>query len=64
MDTGRPVFPQNIRRELAAIPRVSPPLHYHSLVVELGRSVTRYREFVLFHSERVYPEYLIAYQRV
>ena len=64
MDTGRPVFPQNIRRELAAIPGVSPPLHYHSLVVELGRSVTRYREFVLFHSERVYPEYLIAYQRV
>ena len=23
----------------------------------------RYREFIVFHSEYIYPEYLVAYQR-
>ena len=33
------------------------------LLVEFGPRVKRFREFVTFHSEYVYPEYVIAYQR-
>ena len=62
IDTGQPVFPIAFR-ELAAIPNMTPPMWYHSLVAELGRSLQRYREFVIFHNERVLPQYLIAYQR-
>lgn len=47
---------------------------HHSLVVEKfdsaggtkvvpSRAVTRFREFVVFQGDRVYPEYLIAYKR-
>ena len=38
-------------------------MFHHSLIAELGSSIGRFREFVLFHGEYVYPEYLIAYQR-
>jgi hypothetical protein len=36
---------------------------HHSLIAELGPAIVRYREFVLFHSEYVRIEYLIAYHR-
>lgn len=51
-------------RELAYIPGTDPPLHYHSLLAEVGGSIARYREVVQFHDTRLYPEYLLAYQRV
>ena len=35
---------------------------YH--IVKTGGTSLRHREFVTFHSERTYPEYLVAYQRV
>ena len=37
---------------------------YHSLVAELGDTIGRFREFVVFHREYVYPEYVVAYRRV
>merc|ERR1712232_400142 len=50
-------------RELTFIPKTSPPLLHHSLLVEVGGRIARYREFILFHGDRIYPEYLVAYQR-
>ncbi len=32
-------------------------------VVEVGAAVKRFREFVIFHSDRILPIYLVAYQR-
>jgi hypothetical protein len=46
------------------VPGCEPPaLHYHSLLAELGGSIRRYREFVIFHGDHVYPEYVVAYRR-
>lgn len=61
METGERLFPLSFR-ELAHIPKLSPPKNYHSLIVERGQGL-RYREFILFHGEYVYPEYLLAYHR-
>ena len=61
-DTGAALFPVSFR-ELTAIPGVSPPVMYHSLIAGLGGSLARYREFILFHGEYVCPQYLLAYQR-
>ena len=62
MDGGGSVFtPGN--RELVAVPRVFPSVHYHSLLAETGVRIDRYREFIVFHGEYLYPEYVIAYQR-
>ena len=52
MDTGERLFPINFR-ELATVPGVSPTVFHHSLVAELGRSLDRYREFVVYHREQV-----------
>lgn len=50
--------------QLATVPGVSPPVHYHSLLAD-GISVgMRYREFIVFHQEFIYPEYLVAYHRL
>lgn len=62
MDGVGTVFPVSFR-ELAAVPGVSPPVHHHALVAELGHHIDRFREFIVFHSEYIYPEYLMAYQR-
>jgi len=51
------------RRELGDIPGVDPPVAHHSLVVETGKAVKRYREIVVFHSDRLVSDYLIAYRR-
>jgi len=56
-DGGRPVFPV-VYGELATVPDVSPPMHYHSLI---GSGTLR--EFIVFHNEYVSVEYLIAYKR-
>ena len=47
-------------RELARVQGTDPPVHYHSL---LGLAFPRYREFITFHSEYIYPEYILAYHR-
>jgi hypothetical protein len=60
---GNSVFASDQKRELATVPGASPPVHYHSLVAELGGSIQRYREFISFRSEYTYPEYLLAYRR-
>jgi Poly(ADP-ribose) polymerase catalytic domain len=62
MDTGAPIFPVNFR-ELSAVPGVTPPFFHHTLIAELGKKIERYRELVLFHSENVHIDYVIAYHR-
>jgi hypothetical protein len=62
MDTGAPIFPDSYR-ELSAVPGVMPPIFHHSLIAELGQVLERYREFVLFHSEYVHIDYVLAYHR-
>jgi len=61
---SRQVFAAADRRELAEIPGMDPPLRFHSLVVELGGKVSRFREFVHFNSARFNVEYLVAYRRL
>jgi len=50
-------------RELAMIAGSDPPSIHHSLLAETGKRIARFREFVLFHGDRIYPEYLVAYTR-
>jgi len=52
------------RRELCNIPNTDPPTPYHSLFAEGTRVKYRFNEYVVFHSDLTYPEYLLAYQRV
>lgn len=61
-DSSHPIFPISAR-ELAAVPNITPPVHYHSLLADVIASGKRYREVIVFHSEQIYPEYLVAYQR-
>jgi len=51
------------QKELATIAGSNPPILHHSLLAETGERIKRYREFILFHGNRLYPEYLVAYQR-
>jgi hypothetical protein len=62
VDDGSAVFPISFR-ELAAVPDVTPPVHYHTLLADVLGTGARYREVIVFHSERIYPEYVLAYQR-
>lgn len=65
LSTSSPIWARTSeKRELAAIPGTSPPVPYHSLVVEVGTRIKRFREILVCHSARIYPEYLIAYRRV
>ena len=66
------VFEAETARELVNVPasekhsasgQAPPGFNYHSLVVETGGAVKRFREFVVFHREYVYPEFVVAYQR-
>ena len=59
-DTGDPLWAHE-DRVLAQIP--NSPFHYHSLVAETGNAIKRHREFIVFKGARVYPEYILAYQR-
>lgn len=62
---GFPIFARGAgRRELAPIPGTHGGGElFHSLLVEVGGKVKRHREFVFFHSDRVYVEYLLAFTR-
>ena len=42
------------------MPNTEPPTPYHSL---MASGVYRYTEYVVFHSDLTYPEYLLAFQR-
>ena len=50
-------------RELANIPNHDRP--YNSLFAAAGAGITRFRynEYVVFHSDQTYPEYVLAYHR-
>eukprot|EP00913_Durusdinium_trenchii_P032687 g30596.t1 len=61
LDEGRSIWSTPEKRELSAIPGHDAP--HHSLQVEVGGKVQRHREYVLTHSDRIYPEYLLAYSR-
>jgi hypothetical protein len=58
------VFPKGFR-ELAPVPGSS-AIYHHSLLADVvGPPINaRYREVIVFHSDYVYPEYVIAYQRI
>uniref|UniRef100_A0A0G4F879 Poly [ADP-ribose] polymerase n=1 Tax=Chromera velia CCMP2878 TaxID=1169474 RepID=A0A0G4F879_9ALVE len=63
---GKEIFSNaGSKHELTVIPGSDPPTEFHSLIAEAGSDcrVARFREFVQFHSDRIYPEYLIAYTR-
>ena len=64
-------------RELALIPGLDTPTHFHSEIAEVdpkyavgdthaepGGSKLRFREFVIFRPTLLYPEYLVVYRRV
>jgi hypothetical protein len=59
---GEQIFPVTTR-ELGPIAGTTPKILHHGLVVEKSGNF-RYREFVTFHGDYVYPEYLLAYRRV
>ncbi|CAE7478413.1 Tnks [Symbiodinium natans] len=59
---GRSIWSSH-QRELALIPSSNPPVLHHSLLAETGGVIARYREFMVFHGSRIYPEYLVAYMR-
>jgi len=65
---GMSLYSSSEKRELAAIPGSHPPIAYHSLVVQAGPksegfAVTRHREFLIFNSNHIVEEYIVAYQR-
>ena len=62
---GKKVFPIS-PRELGTIPGVTPATLFHGLIVEDHKPPTnlRFREFLVFHGEYAYPEYMLAYRRV
>lgn len=58
------VFASDSARELAPLPGTEDqPICYHSLLVETGGAVLRFREFVVFHGDYIYPEFVVAYKR-
>eukprot|EP00929_Paragymnodinium_shiwhaense_P062380 TRINITY_DN31148_c0_g1_i9.p1 TRINITY_DN31148_c0_g1~~TRINITY_DN31148_c0_g1_i9.p1 ORF type:complete len:603 (+),score=61.55 TRINITY_DN31148_c0_g1_i9:132-1940(+) len=69
--TGKPLWiDHSDRPELCSVPHATPPHPYHSLVMEAdpsgrkgGYMLDRYREMVIYHGERVYPQFLVAYER-
>jgi hypothetical protein len=60
--SGRSIWSSQ-NRELSIIDGSSPPVIHHSLLAEIGGRISRFREFIVFHGDRIYPEYLIAYKR-
>eukprot|EP01062_Namystynia_karyoxenos_P052152 TRINITY_DN4145_c0_g1_i1.p1 TRINITY_DN4145_c0_g1~~TRINITY_DN4145_c0_g1_i1.p1 ORF type:complete len:1567 (+),score=366.41 TRINITY_DN4145_c0_g1_i1:74-4702(+) len=61
---GGPLWATSDRRELEYTPGTGADRkRYTSLLVDVGGRLVRYREFVVFDGQRVYPEYLLAYRR-
>ena len=62
--TDDKLFATRRRKQLGEIAGCKEPkVPYHSLLVELGDEIARFREVVVFDGARVYPEYLVAYSR-
>lgn len=60
--------PRGPRAELARVPDEylkadADVVRHNSLVVELGHTIRRFREFVVCHGVQVLPEFLVAYHR-
>jgi hypothetical protein len=49
--------------ELTEIDGTTPGIRYHGMVAETGIRIKRHREFLQYHSNRIYPTYLVAYKR-
>jgi hypothetical protein len=63
--TDDKLFATPRRKQLGEIAGCTEPkVPYHSLLVELGGKIARFREVVVFDGARVYPEYLLAYSRL
>lgn len=62
---GGALFATPNKRELVAVPGISPPVMHHSLFAEASPNgpIAQHSEFVVFHGEYAYPEYLLAYYR-
>lgn len=59
-----PIFVSSEKRMLCNIPGSQPAIPYHSLIGSgVQHGPLRFREFIMFESSRVYPEYLLAYMR-
>ena len=52
-------------KELAqVIEHMEPPVHFHGMAVHTSPDgLQRHREFLQYHQDRIYPEYLLAYHR-
>eukprot|EP00933_Yihiella_yeosuensis_P067156 TRINITY_DN7180_c3_g1_i1.p1 TRINITY_DN7180_c3_g1~~TRINITY_DN7180_c3_g1_i1.p1 ORF type:complete len:205 (+),score=29.06 TRINITY_DN7180_c3_g1_i1:23-616(+) len=57
-----PLYRSSEKRELAQIPGTS-DISYHSLIATTGGAVLRHREFVIFNSNQVKEQYIVAYRR-
>jgi len=63
--TGADVwFDPHEKRQLVAVPDTNPPIHFHTLIADIGKKVKRHREFIVFDSDRTILCFLIAYRRV
>jgi len=61
---GAKIWINSNNAELMPVPDSGvPPLMHTALVAEIGPGNPCFREFVQFHADRVYPEYLIMYVR-
>lgn len=60
-EAGKDLYLGADKRELRQI-EGSTDVH-HGLVREIGGRIQRYREFMVYHGDQVYPEYLVAYKR-
>lgn len=62
---GGPDIWEKFNKELTVIPDgPTPPIHYHCLMAERAKNFCeRHREFVQYHRDRIYPAYVLAYQR-
>jgi len=56
-------FNEETKRQLAAIPNTSPPVHYHTLVANVGGILKRHKEFIVFDSDRTMLQFVISYRR-
>merc|ERR1711879_265849 len=63
-DEDKALFATQDRRELVAVPGVSPPVNYNTLIVETGRALKRFREIVVYDSQHLYIEYVVAFKRL
>jgi len=58
------LWASDARRELGPVATKSTvPFAHHCLLVETGQAVKRYRELVMFHSDRVLITHVLAYRR-